>query len=237
MSYRETCRSMNRVIAGALACFLCTLGAALPLAAQDNVTIPKSRLQELEEKERELNRLKGDLKETQDENAQLKREQQQAATNTISTPPPPPPVAHVSPALVSLPPLKESDQVEAVDLANYYRADAAAAEARFRRHKFFLRGQIVGFEKPLFRRDYRVLLKTADSETRIICNFYPPDEYNSVVTTDHGSQLVATMGQTRVPLAKVGQTVLMHAECKGWKDSCLMISAGGMQSVAPVKTD
>jgi len=66
-----------------------------------------------------------------------------------------------------------------------------------------LRGEIVGFEKPLLKRDYKVLLKTADRDTRVICNFYPPDKFDAVFTTNHGSQLVASIGENRIPLAKV----------------------------------
>src|SRR5689334_1070719 len=50
------------------------------LLAQNDVSIPKSRLEELERKERELERLKGDLNKTKDENAQLKKEKAKVET-------------------------------------------------------------------------------------------------------------------------------------------------------------
>ena len=206
------------------------------LAADDNVTIPKSRLQELEEKERELNRLKGDLTSTNAPNVPLKKEQPQTPSKPAAAAPEPT-VTHVSPPIASLPPLKENEEVDAMDLANHYRSDPASADARYLKHKFFLRGEIAGFEKPLLRRDYKVLLKTTDRDTRVICNFYPPDQFDAVFTTDHGSQLVASMGENRIPLAKVGQIVVLHAECKGWKDSCVMISGGGMKPVAAAKSN
>ena len=67
---------MNAAKAITLVC-LGIFSLALPARSQDNITIPKSRLQELEEKERELNRLKGDLDKTKDENVQLKKQQEQ----------------------------------------------------------------------------------------------------------------------------------------------------------------
>lgn len=203
-------------------------------AADDNVTIPKSRLQELEEKERELKRLKGDLT-TNSPSAPLKEQPRTLLPQPATAPEPA--ATRLSPPVASLPPLKENEEVDAVDLANHYRTDPATADARYRKHKFLLRGEIVGFEKPLLKRDYKVLLKTADRDTRVICNFYPPDQYNAVFTTDHGSQLVASIGDTRVPLAKVGQIVVLRAECKGWKDSCVVISGGGMNAVAVAKSD
>jgi len=217
-------------------CLIGLPGLPRVLAADDNVTIPKSRLQELEEKERELNRLKGDLTSTNAQNSPLKKEQPQTPS-TSSTAAPEPAATHVSPPIASLPPLKENEQVDAMDLANHYRSDPASADARYLKHKFLLRGEIVGFEKPLLKRDYKILLKTGDRDTRIICNFYPPDQFNAVFISNHGSQLVASMGESRVPLAKVGQIVVLRAQCKGWKDSCVFISGGGMKAVTVAKTD
>ena len=51
----------------------CLCSTALPVAAQDSVTVSKKRLEELERKEKELQRLKGDLDKTRDENVQLKK--------------------------------------------------------------------------------------------------------------------------------------------------------------------
>jgi hypothetical protein len=205
-------------------------------AADDNVTISKSRLQELEEKERELNRLKGDLVTTNAEKAALKTDQPQAISKPAAAVPEPV-VTHISPPIASLPALKENEEVDAIDLANHYKSDPPNADARYLKHKFLLRGEIVGFEKPLLKRDYKVLLKTGDRDTRIICNFYPPDEFNAVFISNHGSQLVALKGENRLPLAKVGQIVVLRAECRGWKDSSVLISGGGMKAVAVAKTD
>jgi hypothetical protein len=205
-------------------------------AADDSVTISKSRLQELEEKERELNRLKSDPVTTNAETGPLKKDQPQTASKP-ATAAPEPVVTHVSPPIASLPALVENEEVDALDLANHYRSDPATADARYLKHKFLLRGEIVGFEKPLLKRDYKILLKTGDRDTRVICNFYPPDEFNAVFISNHGSQLVASKGEKRLPLAKVGQMVVLRAECRGWKDSSVLISGGGMKALAVAKTD
>jgi regulator of replication initiation timing len=239
-----------------------------PLSAQDNVTIPKSRLEELERKEMELERLKGNLGKTNDANARLKKENQKPAAKPPAAPPAAqtaspittnvapaaparsdtelerikseltktkdenlrlkrenekaaarlqaaPIVSYVSPPMVSLPPLKAEDVVEAMDLANYYHADAAAADQRYRKQKFTVRGEVVGFEKPPFATNYRILLKTPDRATKVICELNPPENANAVFTTNHGEQLVALAGERRVPMLKVGDTVQVAGWCRG----------------------
>lgn len=194
------------------------------LLAQEDVTIPKSRLEELERKERELERLKGDLNKSKNENAQLKKEKAKAEARPATPATAEPVASHGSPPIVSLPPLKPEDIVDSLDLANYYHADAAAADQRYRHQKLRVRGEIVGFEKPLLLRNYRVLLKTAERDTKVICDLLPPENSNAVFTTNHGSELVALSGEKRTVLAKVGDTALVKGECKGMRGEAIMLS-------------
>jgi hypothetical protein len=212
----------------ALLCLL-LCGANLSATAQDNVTVPKSRLEELERKEKELDRLKGDLDKTKDENVQLKKENEKAAAHPLQAPPAEPVVPYVSPPLETLPALRPDEIVESMDLANYYHADSGAADRRFRKQKLTVRGEIVGFEKPLFKRNYRILLKTPARETKVICDLLPPEKSNAIFTTDHGEQLVALMGETKVPIAKVGQKIVVKGQCKGLNDSEVMILGWDLQ--------
>jgi len=194
------------------------------LPAQDDVTIPKSRLEELERKERELEQLKGDLNKTKDENTQLKKEKANAQARPSAPAAPMPVVTHVSPAIGSLPPLKPDELVESLDLAAYYHADVQTADQRYRHHKLRVRGEIVGFEKPLLIRNYRVLLKTPDRDVKVICDFLPPENSNAVFTTDHGAQLVALSGEKRIALAKVGDIAVVKGECKGLHGGAVTLS-------------
>lgn len=215
--------SFSRALARAF--LAAVLWCGWTIVAQENVTIPKTRLQELEEKERELNRLKGENTKTKEENAQLKKEKEKAASQSPVTPPEPV-VIHQAPPMASLPGLQETDEVDAMDLAEHYRTDSAAADARYRGHMFVLRGEIAGFEKRLFTKYYKLLLKTGNKDTRVLCSFYPSEKYNAVFIADHGAQLVGMMGETKVPLLKVGQNVSFRAECKDWKNSVVIISGG-----------
>jgi len=194
--------------------------------AQDNVTVPKSRLEELERKEKELERLKG-LPPTPAPSQKPEPTIPVAAPASppVLAPPPEPIVQYSSPALDSLHPLKPDDIVDSMDLANYYYADHAAADRRFLKQKMVVRGEIVGFEKLLWKRSYRVLLKTPIRGARVICDLLPPDKANAVFTTNHGDELMALMGDQRVPLIKLGETVVVKGECKGYNNSVVLIYA------------
>ena len=208
-----------------LSAFVCSLAPSA--GAQDNVTVPKSRLEELERKEKELERLKGEQPKPVPPQPQptTPPAESKPAPQPVLAPPPEPVVRYSSPALESLPAPRPYDVVDSMDLANYYYANSAAADNRFRKQKLAVRGEIVGFEKPLWKSSYRVLLKTPIRGTRVICDLPAPKKSNAVFTTNHGDDLVALFGETRVPVAKVGQKVIVMGECKGYSDSSVMIYA------------
>lgn len=203
-----------------------------PLRAQDNVTVPKSRLEELERKEKELDRLKGDVSKTKAENAELKEKLEQTSTNVVAAPAPSRPI----PPLATLPPLQAGDVIDSKDLVTWYRQEPAAAESRFHNQRLTIAGEIAGFEKPLMKHDYHVLLPGNEPTAKVICDFYPPEKYNAVFVANHGAQLDGQIGETRIPLARVGDHVLIKGTCKGLHGSCVLISAGELtQVLAPVK--
>lgn len=197
-------------------------------AAQDDVTIPKSRLEELERKEKELERLQKQPSAPAP-GAQAVAPNAPIPTNAIPQAVPAPLIInHTSPPMATLPPLAEGATVEAMDLANYYRQDPKAADIRFKNRKVILRGQIVGFEKPMMVRDYRVLLQSSDPKMRVVCELFPPERFTTVFTLNHGSELVGLQGETRVPLAKAGQTILVTGKCKGLSEDTIRFYAPGL---------
>lgn len=200
-----------------IAWILCGSG---PLAlAQDTITIPKSRLEELERKEAELEKLKGLSPKSQVAIPNLKTNQQDQAVpqtspaHTAVTSSRPPGSQPQLPA--ALPPLENGALVSATDLAAHYRANAATADQRYRKRTFKVQGEIVGFEKPLLVRNYVILLKTTEPQTRIICDFYPSENFKAVFTANNGMELVGLLPDSRVPLAKVGDNVIIEGRCKG----------------------
>ncbi len=115
-----------------------------------------------------------------------------------------------------------------MDLGGHYRADAAAADQRYRNRSFIVRGEVIGFEKPLFVRDYKILLRTADRELKVVCQVYPPEDYKAVFTIKNGTALVGlTPREERVPLTKIGDTINVAGRCKGLRDTEVVM--GGCQ--------
>jgi hypothetical protein len=205
---------------------------ARPVLAQETVTILKSRLQELERKEIELEKLKGEFKSSKGENVQLKKQHQDDAVKISSAPPAQSHETQGSPPMASLPPLAQGEPVDAVDLANHYRADAAVADRRYRKRTFEVRGEVAAFERLPFIRDYRILLKTADRELRVVCELYTPEKYSAVLTIKNGSELVGqTPGRDRIPIAKVGDIVFIEGQCRGLRDGVVRLSGCELKSV------
>ncbi len=211
-------------------CLLLLLIFAMPLKAQDTVTVPKSRLEELEQKERELERLKK-------ESAKPLPPAPSAQKSTLSTPVSTsgetsgsPILTKSTPAIASLPPLEPGQIVDSLDLAHHYHTDPAAADRRYGGQRLSVRGEIVGFEKPLLRRNYKIALQSPDRETKVVCDIYPPEKFSSVFTVDHGSQLVGAIGETRIPITKIGDKVLVTGRCKGLRESAVLITGGELKT-------
>jgi hypothetical protein len=195
------------------------LGALPAVLAQETVTIPKTRFEELERKEKELERLKGELSAAKGETVRLKKEKDEAvaqAAAVAAAAPLVPAVTHVAPPLNTLPPLGKEETVSALDLTSHYRTDAAAADARYRKQVFAVKGEIIGFEKPMLTRNYHLLLRGADGQARVVCVVTTPEKYVSVFTTQAGTVLTGSLASgARIPLARIGQTATLEGRCRG----------------------
>jgi hypothetical protein len=228
-----------------LVCLGLLLAGTFSLRAQDTVTIPKSRLEELQRAEEELKKLKAQPPAT---NAPATTIPEQPVAIAPKPAPPPKPV-HVSPAMSKLAPLKEEEVVEAVDLANHYRTDPAAADRRYRGKKFLVRGQVAGFEKHIFIRDYKVILQTDDPQLRIICSVFPPQKYKAIFKSSNGFQMIGVMevidekhetgvvsGEVQETLTRLGDTVTIAGECHGLRDFQVVLTGCGLRRVESPKT-
>jgi hypothetical protein len=211
-----------RVVSG-LALSLIVGGMGLRAETEETVNIPRARLQELERKEAELESLKSEFKKSQGENVRLKKQEQENIGKLARLPAEVP--MHVSPPMNSLPALTEGETVDALDLANHYRADSAAADARYRKRTFTVKGEIAEFEIRPFISSYKVLLKTGQPQMRVSCEISRPEKYTAVFTTERGAQLVGLLGgQTRVPLARVGDPVVIEGRCTGGDKAVVTLS-------------
>jgi hypothetical protein len=226
------------------------LGAPRLALCADDETVPisKERLQELLRKEAELNKMKGDLnktkgdlqqtqgdlEKTKGQNQELKKQHEQDTAKIAAAPASPPEVTHLSPPISSLPVLKEGEIVDAMDLGNYYRADAATADQRFLKHSFQVQGEVAAIEKPLFIRNYKIVLKTADRDLKVVCNIYPPEKYRTTFIMDYGSKLIGELTDgTRVELASKGTTATISGECKGVQGTEIYLAGCELKSVKP----
>lgn len=211
--------------------------AGVPAApAQEMITIPRARLEELERKEKELDRMKGELSTAKTETVRLKKEKEEAvakAAAVIAAAPPEVVIQHVTPVLATLPPLAKGETVDALDLAGHYRADAAAADARYRKKVFKVKGEIVGFDKPLVTRNYHVHLRAADRLMRVVCAVVPPEKFSAVFTTKNGTVLTGVLKNgARIQLARLGDTVVVEGRCSGLDGQAVEMS-GGVLLAAP----
>jgi hypothetical protein len=188
-----------------------TLTAPLAVRAQDQVTIPKSRLEELEKKEAELEKLKGELNRAPREAARAGSVASQPGTIAVPALPAP----YVPPAMDSLPPLREDETVQALDLAGHYAQSSSAADKRYLKRSFALEGTVERFEKRAFGRYYSIVLDTGASKVKVVCEVYPPQRFSAAFPANRGKEIYGASGESRILIAKAGNKVLVRGECKG----------------------
>ena len=227
--------------------------------AGEEVTIPKARLEELERKAGELEKLKQELNKSQGEREQLKQEKEKAeaekqqlqkakdeaekkaaaeskaaaeAKATAAAVQVKAPLPYAAPPMASLPPLKEGEVVSAMDLMGHYAADARAAAGRYEKKRVTVEGEIVGFSKPMFVRPYKIHLKTGDAVKKVFCTLYPPDQYKAVYPAKNGMVLTGlTSREAEVTLFKVGQTVIVEGKCTGADDTGVHLGGCAIRSL------
>lgn len=199
------------------------------------------KLQRAKEKaEKEQAKAESERAQAESEKAQSEREKAQltkakeaaetkAAVATAAAAVTEPVIAHDTPALATLPPLKKGDVVDALDLMNHYRADAAGAARRYGKQRLRVRGVVTGFEKPMFVSYYYILLRTTERSWRIQCTVRPPREFKATYMAQHGETLVGvTTSDARITLVRVGQTVEIEGTCRELKEQTLAFSGGSL---------
>lgn len=200
-------------------------------AAKGELKATKSELgttkSELGSTKTKLSEAKEELTSTKTQNEKLKKQTVVLQSNLATEPKA---IVHVSPPMESLPPLRDGDVVNAMDLMNHYKADPAAADKRYKGRRIKVEGEVVALEKPLFVSTYNVILKTVNPEWRVLCNVSLPSEFTEAHTEDHGKRMVG--GSSRlapVTLVEVGRKVTISGRCKGLKDSTVGITATELQ--------
>ena len=123
--------------------------------------------------------------------------------------------------------------VSAIDLASHFQQSRAAAGRRYQKRSFTLQGEIERFEKSAFSRSYRLIMKTAGSNLKVVCEVYPPGQYTAVYTASDDSEMVGVFGENRKVFARAGSVAVIHGECKGLEGSAVVLKACALQSLRP----
>src|SRR6266540_2530326 len=167
------------------------------------------------EREEEHRQREAELQKLKAENAKLRSEQSRAAITSDA----PPLAEKPSRPLAELPPLTASDVVDAKDLVLYYKSHAVAADQRFRKKTFLIKGVADKFEAVRFMRRFEVLLDSPDNSIRVVCKFAYANKWNAVYTKERGRSLVAKEGPSELKLLKIGDVVNTRGRCEGMKGS------------------
>jgi hypothetical protein len=179
------------------------------------------------QKEAEVQRLKQDLARAEAEAAKLN--QSEAKPKNEDGPPAVAPVespvstpaavrapAPVKPAAVDRQTLRIDEVVDTADLIEEFKMDSAAANERYQKKAFRIKGLVERFETKLFRRKYDVVLKSPEKFLRVILRFDYPDEYKSIYTIQNGQKLVGHPAANKeVTMMTVGDAVVFQGTCKG----------------------
>jgi hypothetical protein len=104
-------------------------------------------------------------------------------TELFAALPPTPPAAQ-------LPALQAGEAVSVFDLVNHYRADTAAADARYRKRPFQVRGVVRRVDDGMFSRRVEVWLESPDAALPVAVIWMVPDDYPSFFTKEGGQRLV-----------------------------------------------
>lgn len=218
---------MNRRV-GPLLCllgFLISLAlTGLPrLVAEDTVSIPKSRLEQLEKSAAEADGLRRALLAAQEEIARLKG-RATAAEKALAEHPAPAAPKRAVPPLATVPSLKSGDRVSAADVLGHFRENPAGAEAVYRKRRLIFTGEIARFEKPLLVSYFHLMVKGDDARDRIVFQVEPPERFKTAYPAANGERVEGLLPNgARVPFLRLDQRVEIEGVCKGLKDGALVI--------------
>jgi len=200
--------------------------AVSPCRADDMVPVSKARLQELERKAAELDRLKNSQAGTAPTTESSRQATGQEAARSAVTPAAKAAPQASIPPITTLPAFVPGESLDASTIAAHFKTDPTGAAGRYTGKKVAVRGEISGFDSTMFIRNYKVIFRPAGSDMAVICDFYPPEKYKAVFPADDGTRLVGTLANDQeVTIARTGQQVVVEGECKGAKKSAVRLSA------------
>ncbi|MCL4180042.1 MAG: hypothetical protein KJ072_20125 [Verrucomicrobia bacterium] len=211
--------SARRLLTRAVAtCFLITaldcLAAEGPAANTSDAAI-RRKLEEIE-------RLKSDLMKAEQE---LRRLQPKGSAASPATPGTQPGLAAPSSGLADLPALTPETIVGVDALAAHFRADRAAAEARYHQQTFSIKGNVTRFNPRVARRSYDLIFEPAERAPLIVAQFDYREHYRAVYTRDNGQSLFARISERDESLLfHTGDSILIRGRCAVMKDGTVRLT-------------
>jgi hypothetical protein len=202
---------------------LLALALSLTLSrADETVPISKERLQELERKAADADRLQRELDARNAEIERLKGQKPTAASRKGETWLPPAAVKAAeksppTPPIATVQPVRPDEVVSVNDLLNHYASDPAAAAARYGKKMLTIRGVITELDKTMFLSTYTAAFRVPGVDQRIECEFTPDREFTRVYLTSDKERIIGETYTLRRTFAVVDTEVVVRGRCTGAK--------------------
>lgn len=199
----------------------CFLISALDCLAAENPSANTSDAA-IRRKLEEIERLKSDLTKAEQELRQLQPEGSPAAPGAPGTQPG---SAAPSSNLADLPALTPETIVGVDTLVAHFRADHAAAQARYHKQTFIIKGNVTRFNPRVARRSYDLIFEPAERAPLIVAQFDYREHYRAVYTRDNGQSLFARLSERdESPLLHTGDSILIRGRCAVMKDGTVRLT-------------
>ena len=118
--------------------------------------------------------------------------------------------------------MQKGEVVQASDLLNHYAADPAAADRRYKKQNFKIRGIITDVDKVLMVSPYRVFFRVPGNGLKVLCDVRSPERFSKVYVSGNRERVVGETFSEIVTLARVGEEVTLQGRCGGWKDGTVI---------------
>jgi hypothetical protein len=122
-----------------------------------------------------------------------------------------------------LPPLQKGETVNVFDLVNHYRAEPAAAQARYQGRDFLLEGIVERIEDRLVGRYVKVLCVSPDRNLRVVIEWKVPEEYPKFYTKAEGRRLFGGNSRSQRLLFEAGEHVTFAVRGGAFDDGAIFL--------------
>lgn len=133
--------------------------------------------------------------------------------------------------LDGLKPVTSDEVVDPLELLAHFAADPKAAEARYAKRTFELRGIVAEVDKTLFAAPYQVVFRLPGTMLRGVCEMYPPDHFGKVYVTEDRQRVVGEASGRKTTFATAGTEVRLRVRCEGLKAGAVRFDRCGFVPV------